>query len=154
MPKKLIVIVFLLCGVLFAQRNRGSQNTMDDSSFRTPAVPNTLDILSTTLNLNKDQKKLIKTILDEGQKQAVPLRDQIAGSRLRIGESVESGVSAPELDQAIIVHADLDAQMTQIEMQCFAKVFTALDVDQRNKVGPVFRMMRGIFMGKNWNEAQ
>jgi hypothetical protein len=106
--------------------------------------------MTNVLGLNKDQRKLIKGIMDDGQKEAAPLREPIAKSLLQIGEAVQSGKSQGDVQQAVNAHAALDTQMAKIEMQCFAKIYTALDVNQRSKAGPVFLMMHGIFMGKNW----
>ena len=47
--------------------------------------------------------------------------------------------------------AALQTQMAAIEMKAFAKIFKLLDAEQQKSLRPVFMMMSGIFMGKNWN---
>ena len=114
--------------------------------------PDKLAILTDDLKLNKDQKKLVKTVLDEGQKEAAPLRDEAIKSRQAIGEAVSAGKSQDEIDQLVKSHAAIESQMAGIEMKAFVKIYQELDKEQQSKAQVLFDMMNGIFMGKNWNQ--
>jgi Spy/CpxP family protein refolding chaperone len=112
-----------------------------------------MDMWSNLLSLSKDQKKQIKGIMDEGQKEANPVRDQMLKARTAIAESVAAGKSQDDINHEAAALAAAEAQMHQIELSSFAKIYQALEKEQVAKVKPVFGMMAGVFMGKNWNEA-
>jgi hypothetical protein len=114
--------------------------------------PDKLTIISDNLKLDKDQKKLVKTILDEGQKEAAPLRDEAVKSRQAIGEAVVTGKSQDQIDQLVKSHAAIESQMAGIEMKTFVKIYQGLDKDQQPRAQVLFQMMNGIFKGKDWNE--
>jgi hypothetical protein len=116
--------------------------------------PSRLDQFTTVLKLNKDQKKETRSILDEAQKQATPLRDQIVKGRTAIGDAIQAGKSQDEIDQLAKSEAALDAQLAGIELGAFSKIFKLLDKDQQPNTRTVFIMMRGIFNGKNWNTEE
>jgi hypothetical protein len=147
---------FLLTGILattLASAQRGSGKGASTG----PLMPiggqaDKLTILTNTLKLDKDQKKLVKTVLDDGQKEAAPLRDETAKSRQAIGEAVSAGKSQDEIDQLVKSHAAIESQMAGVEMRAFVKIYQGLDKDQQPKAQVLFQMMNGIFKGKNWNE--
>jgi len=114
--------------------------------------PDKLAILTDDLKLNKDQKKLVKTVLDEGQKEAAPLRDEAVKSRQAIGEAVSAGKSQDEIDKLVKSQADIESQMAGVEMRAFVKIYKELDKQQQSSAQILFQMMNGIFKGKNWNE--
>jgi hypothetical protein len=111
-----------------------------------------LAMLTDALKLNKDQKKMVKTILDDGQKEAAPLRDEATKSRQAIGEAISAGKSQAEIDQLVKSQAAIDSQMAGIEMRAFVKIYQGLDKEQQPKGTVLFQMMNGIFKNKNWNE--
>ena len=116
--------------------------------------PNRMEQLTQALNLNKDQRKEVKSILDEGQKEAAPLREQLAQARAQVAAAIDGGKSQAEIDQAVKSYADLQARMAAIEMKAFSRLFKALDADQQQKTRPVFVMMSGLFLSKNWAEPE
>jgi hypothetical protein len=149
----------LLAGILaatLASAQRGGGGGGRGASAGPIMMGNTADKLTTltdTLKLNKDQKKVVKTVLDEGQKEAAPLRDQATKSRQAIAEAVSAGKSQDEIDQLVKSHAAIESQMAGIEMKAFVTIYQGLDKDQQSKAGQVlFPMMSGIFKSKNWNE--
>jgi len=113
-----------------------------------------MDMMDSILKLNKDQKKQVRTIMDDAQKEASPVREQIAKGEQDLGEMVAAGKSQDEIDKATAAGGTLQAQMAGIEMRAFAKIYQALDKDQQQNAGRVFFMMQGIFNGKNWNETK
>ena len=111
-----------------------------------------LDAITSMLKLNKDQKKQVKAIFDEGQKQAAPLRDQLSKGRLAVAEAAAAAKSPDEVDAAVKSYAAVEAQMASIEINSFAKVYQLLDKDQQQGAGRLYQMMPGMFKTKNWNE--
>jgi uncharacterized membrane protein len=111
-----------------------------------------LDRLTEALKLSKDQKKDVKAAMDEAQKEATPIQDQMNKSRLAIAEAIAAGKSKEEVDKAVLGEAELETQMTSLELHAFAKVVSSLEVDQKQRGVPaVFAMVKGAFLGKNWN---
>jgi Spy/CpxP family protein refolding chaperone len=115
-----------------------------------------MERISTLLTLNKDQKKQVRSILDDGQKEAMPVRDQLLKGRQSIAQAVAAGKSQDEINAAIKDYAAAQVQMTQIEMRAFAKIFPTLDKEQQAKAADprgLFGMLNGIFKGKNWDSV-
>jgi hypothetical protein len=146
----------LLAGILaasLASAQRGGKGG-GSSPMAVPmdSTPSRLEMLTNTFKLSKDQKKLVKTVLDEGQKEAGPLREEAAKSRQAIGEAVSAGKSQEEIDKLVKSHADIETRMAGVEMKAFAKIFKELDKEQQPRAQILFQMMSGIFKNKNWND--
>ncbi|HTS64392.1 MAG TPA: hypothetical protein VMH28_20355 [Candidatus Acidoferrales bacterium] len=153
MSVRILITALVAATMVFAQGKKGGgqQNNMGGTTY---SPPSRLERISDTLKLSKDQRKDLKTAFDDAQKDATPLHDQISKARLAIGEAVAGGKSQDEIAKACAAEAQLDTQMAEIELRAFAKVFLELDKDQQQHAGPLYQMMRGLFNGKNWNEAQ
>ena len=131
----------------------GGMNGDSGSMNRMPASRSRLDVFSEMLQLNKDQKKQLKNTMDDAQKEAGPVKEQVLKARTELAEAVAAGKSADEIKKAEAACAAADVQMQKIELTAFAKIYQSLDKDQVAKVRPVYAMMAGIFRGKNWNET-
>jgi hypothetical protein len=149
---QLLMAGILAATLASAQRGGGGKGASNTPLMPMGGTPDKLAILTDNLKLNKDQKKLVKTVLDEGQKEAAPLRDEAAKSRQAIGEAVSAGKSQDEIDKLVKSNADIQSQMTGIEMKAFARIFKELDKDQQTRAQVLFQMMSGIFKNKNWND--
>ena len=66
-----------------------------------------MDRLTSALKLSKDQRKGIKAALDDAQKEATPIYEQLPKSHLAIAEAIAAGKSQAEIDQAVHHHAEL-----------------------------------------------
>jgi len=159
MLKKLLLAGLLCASVALAQRGGGGgggKNSSGDSGTpMMPAAATRFDSIANALNLDKDQKKAVKTILDEGAKEAAPLRDQISKSRIAVGEAVDAKKSEEELKQIAKASSDLSAKLTQLELDTFGKIFAALNDTQKKdmqSLGHVLFLMNDIYHNKNWNE--
>jgi len=155
MMKRIVLIGLLAATLLFAQRGGkgGGKNggpNIPQGSF----TQGRLDRIATMLNLDKDQKKNLKTTFDEAQKEASALHDPMAKARLAVGEAVTANKSPDDIANACKAAAQLDTQMTEIEMKAFSTVFNGLDDSQKKGAPQLFLMMRGMFANKNWNDAQ
>jgi hypothetical protein len=159
MLKNLLVTGLLCASLGLAQGGKGGGKSGGggDMGAETPmaASATKFDDIANTLNLNKEQKKAVKTILDEGAKEAAPLRDQVSKSRVAVGEAIDAQKSEEELKQVAKTSSDLAVQLSQLELKTFAKIFAALDDTQKKDtraVGHVFFVMNDIYHNKNWNE--
>lgn len=157
MVKRLLLAGLLCAGVALAQRGGGSgKNSSGDTGMPMPTgVATKFDRIAATLNLNKDQKKAARTIIDEAAKEAAPLRDQISKSRIVVGEAITAKKNEEELKQVAKASSDLSTQLTQLELNTFNKIFGLLDATQKKDqqaLGRTFVLMTDIFHGKNWNE--
>jgi Spy/CpxP family protein refolding chaperone len=160
---KRILFVGLCAGIMastltYAQRGGGGGGK---GGGKGPDIPmgsftqSRLDRLATQLNLNKDQKKDLKQVFDDAQKEATPLHDQLAKARMAVGEAVTSGKSPDDVAKVCASVADLDAQMTQVELNALVKAVAILPDEQKQRGAQMlFATTRGLFAGKNWNEAQ
>uniref|UniRef100_Q01XX6 Periplasmic heavy metal sensor n=1 Tax=Solibacter usitatus (strain Ellin6076) TaxID=234267 RepID=Q01XX6_SOLUE len=154
MLRKILLTGLLASTLVFAQRggggggSRGGGSNMPNIGFGggTP-----FDKVSDALKLSKDQKKDFKAAMDEGQKQATPVHEEILKTRQQIAEAVAGGKSSEEL---VKNEGVLEAQMAEIEMRAFAKVAETLEEDQKPRAGMLFQMMRGFFAKKNWNTTE
>ena len=158
MLNRLLVLGCLATAVALAQSGRsegGANGRGEDMGVRMTFTQSRLDRLGDQLKLNKDQKKDVRTAMDEAQKEATPLRALMAKSRLAIGEAVASGKGKAEIDQAVKAAADLEAQMASIELHAFAKIVVCLEQDQKEQgIRGMFSFVRGVFNSKNWNDPE
>jgi hypothetical protein len=157
MMRKVLLIGILAVAVGFAQRGgggggRGGGDMGASMGMRGPM--NRLDMIANMFTLEKEQKKDLKTAFDESQKEAAPLRDQLSKSRLAIGDGVQAGKTGADLEGLLKANAALEAEMSAIEAKAFVKFFKMLTKEQQAKAGAVFMMMKGMFAGKNWVNAE
>jgi Spy/CpxP family protein refolding chaperone len=132
--------------------SRGSSGKGEDmGGSMARAIPTPMERIATLFNLNKDQRKQVRTIMDDGQKEAIPVRDRMIKGRQTIAQAVAAGKSQDEIDAAIKEYAAAQAQMAQIELRAVSKIYQALEKDQQAKAGPLLGMVNGIFKGKNWD---
>lgn len=157
---KIIWIGMLGTGILstpvFAQRGGGGGSRNSEQNIPNMAFGGgtRFDRISDALKLNKDQKKEVKATLDDAQKQATPIHDQMMKGRQTIAEAVAGGKSQDEINQLVNANAALEARIAGIELKAFAAIYKGLDSDQQTKTAPVFTMMKGLFNGKNWNSPE
>jgi hypothetical protein len=120
-----------------------------------PPPANRFDDIANALNLNKDQRKTVRTILEDGAKQAAPLREQLSKSRIVVGEAIASNKGQDELKQIAKASSDLAAQLSEVEIRAFAKIFGTLDDTQKKDIrglGRVLEVTVGMYHNKNWNQ--
>ena len=155
--KKILVAGVLCASLVLAQGKGGKKNSDGDMDAPTghPAAATRFDDIANALNLNKDQKKTVRTSLDDGAKEAAPIRDQIGKSRIVVGEAIAANKGEDELKQVARTASNLATQLTQVEIKTFAKIVGALDDTQKKdirSVNRVFGLMSNIYHNKNWNE--
>lgn len=157
MLSRIVLVGMVGSALVFAQGGRGGGGggggrggggMVPTGSF---GPVNKLDRINDMLKLSKDQRKDLKQIFDDAQKEANPVHDQINKARVAIGEAVAAGKPQDEVTKAVNAEAALETQMTAIELRAFAKFVDGLDPDQQQRAGMLFQMMRGMFSNKNWN---
>ena len=156
-----LMVAGMLCASLATAQGygrgggRGGGGDMDPRAAAGPPSTNRFDNIANSLNLNKDQRKTVRTILDEGAQEAAPIRDQMSKSRIAVGEAIVANKSEDELKQVAKTASDLNAQLSQLEIQTFAKTFAALDDTQKKDMrglGRALFLMNGMYHIKNWTE--
>jgi predicted outer membrane protein len=155
MVNKLLVAGLMCASLALAQRSGRGGGGDTSATPQMMSVQTKFDTIAATLALSKDQKKAVKTILDEGAKEAAPVRDQISKSRIAVGEAILAKKSDDEIKQAAAGSSGFSAQLSEIELQTFAKIYASLDDTQKaNRPGlsRVLGLMMGIYRNKNWNE--
>jgi len=125
-----------------------------DSSRMAVSRPSRFEQISQMLKLNKEQRKQFRSIMDEAQKEATPVHEQMLKSRLAIGEALQAGKGQDELNPLVASEAALEARLGHIELSAFARIYQTLDKDQQAQTRQFFQMMKGIFNGKNWNSEE
>jgi Spy/CpxP family protein refolding chaperone len=139
-----------LSAVASPQGSRGGGGTA-------PAFqPTRMESLEADFKLTKDQKKAVKTILDDAHKGAAPIREALTRTRAAIAAAIQANKAQPEIDAAVNEYAQQAAAMTALEMKSLAQVLQALEPDQRGNQGALrsaFFLMRGAFLdNKKWDE--
>lgn len=155
MRTRLIVLALVAVSAAFAQRGGGSRSR-GGSDMDTPVTfgpKSRLEVMSDMLQLSKDQKKSVKSLMDESQKEAAPIKGELSKSRAQIGSAIAAG-NQQEIEKAIAATSEIEAKMTAVEMKAFAGIYKLLQPDQRTKTRGLFVMMPGIFRGKNWLDAE
>ena len=145
-----VVVVAVFPTRAFTQRGGGGAPP-------TPLEQTRLNILESAFTLNKDQKKAVKTILDEAHKSAAPVREALSTTHAAIAAAIQSNRSQEVVDAAVNEYAQQAAAMTAIEMQALAQVLQTLEQEQRANgagVRSAFFLMRGIFLdNKRWDDV-
>ena len=157
---KILAAGLLCAGVGMAQGGyggRGRGGGGGDLSPRSGGMgpSNRFEMIANVLNLSNEQKKSVRAILDDGAKQAVPIRDQMTKSRIAVGEAIAAHKSEDELKQVAKTSSDLDARLSELEIKAFAKTFAALDDTQKKDMqalGRALFLMNGMYHIRNWTE--
>jgi hypothetical protein len=152
MGTKLFIIGIAVSTLAFGQRGGGGGGSKGGGGgMAQPSSVSRMDQFTQILKLDKDEKKTVKSVMDDAQKEATPVKDQMEKGRLAVAQAVAGG-KQEEIDGAVKSYAAAETQMAGIEMNAFAKIYNALDKDQQQKSPQIFQMMPGIFKGKNWNQ--
>jgi hypothetical protein len=111
-----------------------------------------LERFELALKLDKEQKKAVKAVLDEGHKNAAPVRQQLSAARASLGAAVVAGKPQDEIDTLTRAYGVAAAAMTRLEMQALGDILKPLPDAQRSGAGRAFSMIRGIFLDeKKWD---
>ncbi len=152
MRARLVIVGLLAAACVFAQGRGGGGGSRNRGGGEAPMggfAKSRLEMMGDMLKLSRDQKRDVKSIMDDAQKEASPIKDELAKSRAQVASAIGSG-KQDEIDKAVAAHSAVEAKMTGVEMKAFAGIYKLLDPDQRNRTRSLFMMMPGVFKGKNW----
>jgi len=161
MLKKILVAGLLCTGLATAQGygggrgGHGGGGDLNPRSGGERGSSNRFDMIANVLNLDRDQKKSVRTILEDGAKEAAPIRDQMSKSRIAVGEAIAANKSEDELKQVAKTSSDFDAQLSELEIGAFGKIFAELNDTQKKdmqSLGRALFLMNGMYHIKNWTE--
>ena len=152
--------VFLAVAVgthAFAQRGGGGRGGADGGDGFSPVQLTRMGTLESVFKLTKDQKKRVRTILDEAHTGAAPIRASLTRTHAAIAAAIQAGQSQAEIDSAARSYGEQAAAMTAVEMTVLAQIFQVLDDAQRANPAALrtaFYLMYGIFLdNKQWDEV-
>lgn len=140
--------VALLTASPLAQRGGGGGASMG------PAPTTRAAALVTTLKLDNDQKKQIKTILDAAYKDAAPIRDALTKTRAAAGAAIQAGKDKADAEKILADYAVQVTAMASAEAKATARMKGLLSPDQQGDAAAwqsVIYIMRGAFIGKKWD---
>jgi Spy/CpxP family protein refolding chaperone len=144
--------MFALPSVGSAQRGGGGGGFRGGGSI----TRSRLDALDNDFELTKDQKKSIKTILDDAHKSAAPIRDALTRTHAAIGTAIQEGKGDAEIDAAVQAYAEQAAAMTAVEVKALADVMKTLNERQlanNAAISRAFFSLRGAFLDpKKWDD--
>jgi heavy-metal resistance protein len=116
-----------------------------------------LEMLTNDFQLSKDQKKTIKTLLDDAHKNAAAARDSLLNAHAAIGTAIAANKGQPEIDAAVKHYGQQAAAMATLEMKTLAQLLQQLEPAQRANQAAVrsaFVLMHGIFLdAKKWDSV-
>jgi Spy/CpxP family protein refolding chaperone len=101
--------------------------------------------LSADLNLTDTQKQQAQSIFSAARQAGQPVQDQLRQSRQALAAAVKAGASDAEIDKLASNLGPLMAQSTAIHTKAFAKFYSILTQEQKDKLGDRFnQMMSGM----------
>ncbi len=93
------------------------------------------------LNLTDTQKQQAQSIFSAAHQSAQSVNAQLKQSREALATAVKAGASDAEIDKLSNSMAPLMAQSTAIHTKAFAKFYSVLTQEQKDKMGDRFNMM-------------
>lgn len=154
------LVGFAMAAVVAAQGggggggNRGSGMGGADSGMGGPgfgsahAAPkqSRAEQMADRLKLNSSQKTEFDSILDETQKGAGSVIQQVLKSRQDLANALIGGKSDAEIAPLNQALADAEFEMTGVEVKAFQKIMALLKPNQMSRVPEAFDLMAGIFL--------
>ena len=108
--------------------------------------PTKADQIISRLKLSKDQVADFEKILQESQKNASPVAQQVIQGENVLANALLSNKGQADIDQASKALADAQFQMTGVEIQAYQKLLALLKPNQVAKAPEAFDLLAGIFL--------
>ncbi len=105
---------------------------------------NHADRMATFLNLTPDQRQQATAIMNEAKQAAEPIRAQLKQGREAMAAAVKAN-KTDEIDRLASGQGVLMGQLAAIHAKAFAKVYTLLTPEQRQKADQMHERMKGMF---------
>ena len=147
------LVVVVMSAPSFAQRGGGGGG-MRGGEFGGFQLTR-LETLTASFDLTKDQKKAVKTLLDDAHKNAASNREGLLSAHAAIGAAIAANKNQAEVDAAVKEYGLQAAAMAALEMKTLAQLLHQLEPPQRTNgqaIRTAFFLMRGIFLdAKKWD---
>jgi hypothetical protein len=169
MVMRILLVLSLCAASALAQRNTGARNTNPGNinnpnrdpfgnnrggGPRDTKVISRYDSLASKLGLDKDQKKVIRTLFDQISKEAEPIRQEMARNNHALYAAVKAGKGDAELNQMVEKQSALYARMAALETRAFAGLFKQLDDGQQKRAEEIMPRLAGMFQNKKWSSVE
>jgi hypothetical protein len=125
---------------------RGEQNAgaVPTSNMRVQKETKAQQIVG-KLKLSKDQQTEVESILEVSYQEAAPVRDLMSKGRVAYVNAVLSGQSADDMAKLTKDFTTVEAQMANVEVKAFQKIYALLKPNQTAHAPEAFDLMAGIF---------
>jgi LTXXQ motif family protein len=151
---RVIVSLVLVTSMAFAQRSGKAGSGGEIAGTPVIVTPMRIDVIAQSLELSKEQKKDVKSVLEQADKEAAPIREQMIKSHQAIGEAVAAGKREDEIKDLLKSEAVLESLMVQIELKAMSGIYAKLNPTQQGNSRFLFQMIKGLFREKGWNTVQ
>ena len=145
-----LVLSAALAAPAFAQRGGGM------GGFGGGGQKARMDAMTESFKLDKDQRKQIKTAIDEAFKGAAPIRAELAKARTALVAAVAAGKAQADLDTAAKAYGAQAAALADAEMKALAQMIGMLNAEQAKNnaaISSAFFLMKGAFIDdKKWDD--
>ena len=115
-----------------------------------------MDAMTESFKLDKDQRKQIKTAIDDAFKAATPIRAELTNARLALVAAVAAGKPQADLDAAAKAYGAQSAALADAEMKALAQMIGMLNAEQAKNnaaISGAFFLMKGAFFDdKKWDD--
>ncbi len=142
---KIMLPGLILAGMMVAQTPQPADaRTPVAGARRAHARGARLHRLVQLLNLSADQKAQAKTIFQSARANTQPLAAQMKDARAALASAVKANAPDAEIDRLSANAGSVASQLTAARTKTFAKFYTILTPDQKDKFNTVMdRFMRG-----------
>jgi hypothetical protein len=131
-------------------RNTGNRSNQQ----RDVKAASRYDSLAAKLELDKDQKKVVRQLFEQYSKEAEPIRQEMAKANHELYLAMKEGKSDADLSQMVEKQSALYAKMTALETRAFAAMYKQLDNSQQKRAEEVMPRMAGFFQTKKWSSPE
>ena len=109
------------------------------------------EVLATEFKFTPAETVAVNAIMDDAQKQADPIVQQIGSRKKELLDTLADGKDASDLMKQL---ASLNAQMLNVEVDAFTKTLAKLDAKQKSKAPKLFELMAGMFTAQGgWHRS-
>jgi hypothetical protein len=97
-----------------------------------------LDMVSGQIGLDKDQRKQMKSVLDEARAASKPVQEQIEKNRSALLAELKAGKTGDQLVKFHKTHGALEEKLSAAQSKAFTSVLAVLKPDQRANADMLF----------------